>query len=374
MTDLLTSSYTPAAHDSPKGARLRFYFFSVRLHQLDFRQFLMDALRSKGHDVCHVRIGSLNIVTGVGAKPVEFGGPFGFFELLRFLRKDTASSEDDIVFWDSTGPYTPMRSLMLRACLGAGLWCYDIFDNMNYNYSGFRRLRSNLAISLLSRLSPIQLVLSRETQRLFPKSIHLDNAAHTARIKRTKANYRDLVLLSSVDKRFDADFVRRVAKLAPDRTLFMYGRVVSQDTFRELCRECENIVYRGEFRYDDIDSILAPFGVALAPYPVRHELTEFINPDKYYYFLNSGMEVISTNIPQARRMRDRIHIAGSPEDVLAIMDRLDSDPGFRKNAAGPVFTWQQRATELLEIVSRVSLRHARPDSQSQLGQRVSFRE
>jgi UDP-galactopyranose mutase len=156
---------------------------------------------------------------------------------------------------------------------------------------------------------------------------------------------------SSIDARLDVDFTRRLAALAADRQLVLYGRVESPAEFDRLCREQRNIVYRGEFRYGDIATILQPFGIALAPYAMN-ALTQFINPDKFYYFLNSGMEVISTDIPQARRMRHRIHIAKSPEDVLAIVDRLQRDPAFRKNTAGPVLGWDQRAGDLLGVIAR----------------------
>jgi hypothetical protein len=303
-----------------------------------------------------VHIGRSTKVRGAGAPLLEFKGVSGFRALIRYLRANAGSS-DNAVFIDSTGPYTPGRSLLLRATLGAGLWCYDIFDNMKYDYRGLMRLRTRLAIQALSRLSPVQIVLARETLRLFPKAFHLDNAAHMGRIERRNANYRDLVLLSSIDERLDIDFVRRVAALAPDRNLFLYGRASSPQKLEALCRDRRNIVYRGEFKYGDIGSILEPFGVALAPYAVN-KLTEFINPDKYYYFLNSGMEVISTDIPQARRMRERIHAAESPADVLTIMDRLRGDPSFRKNTAGPVLNWDQRANELLDIISHALSRRA----------------
>jgi hypothetical protein len=248
-----------------------------------------------------------------------------------------------------------VRSLALRAALGAGLWCYDIFDNMLYDYRGFVRLRAGLAIQLLSRLSPVQLTLSRETLRLFPRAAHLDNAAHTGPIARTNPNDRDLVLLSSVDDRLDIAFVRRLAELAPDRRLFVYGRAASAQRRDALLADRANIVYRGEFGYADIGAILAPFAVALAPYAIN-KLTEYINPDKYYYFLNSGMEVISTDIPQARRMHDRIHVARSPADVPAIMERLRAEPAFRKNAGGPVIGWDQRASDLIDIITCARLR------------------
>ena len=355
MTVAAPSLRWPPSHDDKPGAVCRqFYIFSVRSYVHDFRQFLIAALRRQGHRVCHIHIGRSTYLTRDDETRSEFAGASGFVRLLRRLRVEAASVHDP-VFIDSTGPYTPMRSLALRAALGPGLWCYDIFDNMLYDYRGFVRLRARLAIGLLSRLSPVQLTLSGETLRLFPRAVHLDNAAHTGPIVRTNPNDRDLVLLSSIDGRLDIAFVRRVAAFAPDRCLFVYGRAASPQRLEALLRDRANIVYRGEFSYDDIGAILAPFAVALAPYAINR-LTEYINPDKYYYFLNSGMEVISTDIPQARRMRDRIHIAQSPVDVPAIMERLRTEPASRKNTAGPVIGWDQRASELVDIIAQARLR------------------
>jgi hypothetical protein len=359
MTVLASPRWAPP-QEEPRPVRRRFYVFSVRAYELDFRQFLIEALRRAGHEVCHVHIGRTTRLRGGSRGAQEFAGASGFLRLLRLLRRSANSagmSAADPVFVDSTGPYTPLRSLLLRAALGRGVWCYDIFDNMSYDYRGWMRLRTRLAIGLLSRLSPLQLTLSRETLRLFPGAVHLDNAAHTGRIERKNPNDRDLVLLSSIDERLDVDFVRRLATLAPDRRLFLYGRAASAARLEALCRDRPNIVYRGEFRYDDIDAILAPFAVALAPYAIN-KLTEFINPDKYYFFLNSGMEVISTDIAQARHMGDRIHIAHAPADVPAIMERLRADPALRKNAVGPVIGWDQRADELVDIIARVRARSA----------------
>jgi hypothetical protein len=336
-------------------ARPRFLVLSVRAYEADFRQFLIRALRACGHEVWHVRIGRVTTVTAAGAPPIEFNAVSGFPALVRFLR---AQAGDLPVIVDSTGPYVPARSLALRASLGPALWCYDIFDNMTYDYRGLTRLRTQAAIRLLSGLSPVLLTLSGEMLRLFPRAIHLDNAAHIDRIARQDAGWRDMLLLSSIDPRLDVDFTRRVAELAPDRNFLLYGKVESTAEFDRLCREQRNIVYRGEFRYGDVEAILRPFAIALAPY-ARNALTDFINPDKFYYFLNSGMEVISTDIPQARRMRDRIHIATSPEETVAIADRLQRDPTFRKNAAGPLLGWDQRARELLDVIARARPQRAR---------------
>ena len=95
---------------------------------------------------------------------------------------------------DTTGAFVPIRSLLLRASL-RGLWCFDIFDNLLYDLRGVYRLKRQIEISLLSRLSPIKIVLSRETLRLFPSAHHLENAAHVGLANRAENSFIDLVCL-----------------------------------------------------------------------------------------------------------------------------------------------------------------------------------
>jgi hypothetical protein len=64
------------------------------------------------------------------------------------------------------------------------------------------------------------------------------------------------------------------------------------------------------------------------------------------------MEVISTDIPQARRMGDSIHLGYSPSGVLELLVQIESDPTFRKNIKGckGEFTWARCADEFIEII------------------------
>jgi hypothetical protein len=210
-------------------------------------------------------------------------------------------------------------------------------------------------IALLARLSPIQIVLSKDALRLFPEAYHLENAAHTTHYIRPLDAYRDLVSLFAFDGRFDFELVRRIAELASELKIHLYGRVASDDPaitdeFDKLRTRHPNLIYHGEYRPTDVDAILANFGIGFTPYVTGCQLTDFINPDKYYLFLKSGMEVISTDIPQARRMKDRIHIARSAHEVLALAAQIRADASFRKNKeGGNEFDWEQRADELIQL-------------------------
>jgi hypothetical protein len=332
-----------------------FCFISSRLFETDFRRPLIDALLTKGCVVLHVRVGRRNVLTKPDAQQLEFIGLRGFVTLVRHINRARRNWAAPVVFIDSTGAFVPLRSLILRCLLG-GLWCFDIFDNLLYDACGLNRWKRSVQIALLAHLCPIQIVLSKDASRLFPKAYHLDNAAHTMHYVRPLEVYRDLVILFAVDRRFDFELVRRVAELAPDLKIHLYGRIVSNDRsiadeFEELRAKNPNLIYHGEYRFADVDAIVANFGIGFTPYVTNSQLTDFINPDKYYLFLKSGMEVISTDIPQARWLKDRIHIARSADDVLELANRIKADASFRRNKTdGNEFDWASRADELIRLV------------------------
>jgi hypothetical protein len=332
-----------------------FCFISSRLFEHDFRAPLINALAKKGNEVWHVRIGRRNVLTKPNGQSVMFDGVYGFLKLVSWLNACCRELTPHIIFVDTTGAYVPTRSLILRLLL-RGVWCFDIFDNLLYDSHGIYRLKRCVDITLLARLCRIKIVLSCETLRLFPNAFHLDNAADTTRVRRPPESFTNLLILFEIGWRFDFGLVQEVAALAPDLNIYLYGRVASGDAtikreLNDLCAKCPNVIYRGEYRPGDVDTILAAFGIAFAPYVTDNALTEFINPDKYYLFLNSGMEVISTDIPQALRMEKHIHIGRSASEIVALVARIKSDRAFRKNIDfGTGFNWATRADDLLKLV------------------------
>lgn len=328
-------------------------FISARSYGQDFRKFLLEALRADGHETWHVKVGRRNTLTGADGIE-DFDGILGLLRLIRRLRAIGAHGK--VVYLDTTGAIMPARSLLFRMGLRAGTWCFDVYDNLVYNYRGVRLLKTRASLWLLSRLSHVTILLSRESLRLFPEAYHLDNAWDIPRQDRDFRASRDFVVLSAIDERFDFDFLGEVARLLPDRSIVIHGYVLHEkptvrQRMADLCARYPNVTFKGRYAFEDVPDIVRPFGIGLTPYVAGAPMTEFINPDKYYLFLQAGLELISTDIPQARRMADRIHIASKPQDVAEIARRIEHEPAFRKNVdAATDFSWRRRARDFCEIL------------------------
>ncbi len=328
-------------------------FISTRAYEQDFRKFLLEALRADGHEAWHVKVGRRNVLTGADGSE-DFDGIKGLLALIRRLRD--IGAREKAVYVDSTGAIMPMRSILFRLALRAGTWCFDVYDNLAYNYRGLRRLKVRQSIRALARLSDVIIVLSAESLRLFPDAHHLDNAWDISRQDKKRGACRDLVVLSAIDERFDFDFVSEVARLAPDRRIEIHGYIlhdnpVATRRIAEICSQQPNVSFKGRYAFDDVPQIVRPFGIGLTPYAAGTAMTEFINPDKYYLFLQAGLEVISTDIKQARRMADKIHVARSPGEAVEIARRIEAEPAFRKNVE-PLggYSWRTRARDFCDIL------------------------
>lgn len=352
---MIRRDFVETSTPADRSNAMTFFFFSARFFENDFRRPLINALIARGHDVWHIRIGRSNVLTRPDEERTEYRSISGFFGLKNRLRAYSKTCKSPVVCVETTGCCVPLRSTLLIASV-RGLWCFDIFDNLLYDLRGLNRLKRRSAIALMAWLCPIKIVLSRELLRIMPSAYHLDNAVDDIRWNDSaERNFTNLMTLFSIDSRFDFDLVRELAALAPQRKIYLYGRVANDDQttkqqLDELCA-CPNVIYRGEYAPEDVETILAPFGIGFAPYVTNSFMTEFINPDKYYLYLQSGMEVISTNIPQARLMAERIHIARSAGDIIELLIRIQAEASYRKNKnPGQTHNWDQRAEELIEIV------------------------
>jgi hypothetical protein len=337
-------------------------FFSSRPYNEDFRRFLAEAMNSHVDAVYHFFTGWRGVLTDDKNNGIEYFGFTGF--IMAILRLyNLCKDKGDVVYFDTTGGNNFLKVIILRLVLPKGIWCFDIFDNLLYDLKGMRRVKLGMSVSLLARLSDIQLTLSVELLKLFPRAHCFGNAGHTIWIDRSNASWADLVILSSIDWRFDFDLVERVSSLLrPSERIHLYGKLTTPKDHKELearltellCRR-PNIVYHGVFRMNDVDQILKPFAIGLTPYAIGSPLTRYINPDKYYLYLNAGMEVISTPIPQAMQMKDRIHVAESANCIVSIMRALQASRSFRRNAApSKEITWRFKAAELISLIKETS--------------------
>jgi hypothetical protein len=351
----------------PSDTRFRFFVLTCRAPESDFRRPLVEALRHR-YETYYIWLRRRPVVSGplTNNEPAEMSLP-AFLRFVWRFRPDGSVN----VWFNSTNTYFPGLSTLLRVIGGAGVWCLDMHDDLRYHNTGLARRREELIIILLRRLSHVTVHAAPTLRELFPDSHHIGNASNILQVPRKGASDDNVLIIASFDERFDFDFLSDVAQACPSMEFHLYGWTQRGDTATKAQITAadarhKNIRYRGPYKVADLPAILGAYRVSLAPYRTGMGLTRYIDPLRFYHCLNAGLEVVSTDIPQARHMRDWVHVVSDVTSCVETLRAIRSGTLAKQPAYSPV-TWEQRVDRLVEIVSSV------PRTAALLGKRANQR-
>jgi hypothetical protein len=329
--------------------RFRFFVFTCRDPRTDFRLPLVDALR-RHYETYYIWLRRRPVVSGPGINdaPVEMS----IRALLMFMRRFRGNDKVNIYF-NSTNTYFPGMSLLLRQVARAGVWCLDMHDDLRYHNKGFKRWQEGRIVSMLCRLSDVVVHAAPMLQELFPNSRHLGNASNLAPLPITSRN-DGVLIVASFDERFDFDFLSDLATYCPTIQFHMHGWTRPDDSttmarVKAVAARHDNIRYHGAYDMSELPGILGNYRISVAPYRVNTPITRYIDPLRFYHCLNAGLEVISTDIPQARYLDDWIHVVPNVADCARALIEIQAGRSAKQPGYSPI-TWEQKADRLVEIL------------------------
>jgi hypothetical protein len=334
----------------PPPDRLRFFVFTCRDPNSDFRLPLVEALRQH-YETYYIWLRRRPIVSGPRAN--EAATEMSLRDFMRFVWRFRPDDKINVYF-NSTNTYFPGLTVLLRLITTAGVWCFDMHDDLRYHNKGFKRWREALIISLLCRLSHVTLHAAPTLQELFPNSRHLGNASNLLPLYGEEWREDDVLIIASFDERFDFDFLSELARKCPATQFQLHGWTRPDDpaTKAQLAAiggRHANIHHHGPYTMDDLPSILAGHRISVAPYRTDTPLTRYIDPLRFYHCLNAGLEVVSTDVPQARHMHDWVHVVSDVDACSDTIAAIRSGALAKQPVYSPI-TWEQRTARLIQIL------------------------
>ena len=285
----------------------------------DFRKYLMRAAVNAGGRAAHIYFGDRLIFSKANGDQCVFARDPHIDTIAHLIRGYLGDSSTVIL----TGLGCTWSSLAFRLPwhLPNAVPVYDVYDDLLYDSRGMRRI-GKWAIDRLWRSSSRQhIVLSKTLQTAYGKALHLDNASHLCPSGMRRSDKgRSMVYIGSVDKRVDFEWLGRIAPYATQ--IDIWGRVHESFPGAEymldaLCHKFANITFRGGYDNDGLEAILSHYDIGLIPYKVHHVMTNHINPDKLYHYLNAGLEVIAAPIPSVMAHAKFVHIVSRDGDWSA---------------------------------------------------------
>ncbi len=330
--------------------QFRFFVFTCRDPRSDFRLPLVEALKSR-YETYYIWLKRRPIIT----RPDSVGSPEEM-SLVRFLSFTSRLRADNKVnvYFNSTNTSFPGLTILLKLIASAGIWCLDMHDDLRYHYAGLRRVRERIAIVLLRQSADVIVHAAPTLVELFPRSIHLGNASHVLPISHEGVESHHILIMASFDERFDFDFLSDLAALCPSAEFHLHGWTRRNDPLTlslilKLVQNHSNIRYYGPYTLDDLPRILGAYRISFAPYRMNSELTHYIDPLRFYHCLNAGLEMVSTDVPQARFMQEWVHVVQNPQECAKILADIQAGKVSKQPSYAPI-TWVKRVDQLIDIL------------------------
>jgi O-antigen/teichoic acid export membrane protein len=339
--------------------RRHFLFLRTERPETDFRLALAQELAALGHHVTYIYLRRRPAIFSF--RDMDVQATMSLPRFLVYLLREHARRPGLVVF-NSTNLNFPGLSLLIRALVG-GIWCFDLHDDLVYGATGWRRRRAEIALKLLAAISDVTLAVSPLLAERVPGAVHLGNASALPFEPRAHLDTRDILILASIDDRFDFEFMQALAALDGSIHYTIRGHVSAnaagpRSRLVALMKAAANIRHDGGYATQEIGSILARHDVTVAPYVMGALQTRYIDPLRYYHCLRAGLELITTAIPAARLISGQAHVVETPEQALTAIHGLRNGAVRRRNAdpRGRVPDWRDRATTLLAILDEIEQR------------------
>jgi glycosyltransferase involved in cell wall biosynthesis len=157
----------------------------------------------------------------------------------------------------------------------------------------------------------------------------------------------------------DQEAIIATAKAHPEGSVVIIGKV-APDCDVSALKAVPNIHMLGRKSYASLPGYCRGFDVALMPFTVN-ELTLNANPLKVREYLAAGLPVVSTDIPEVRKV-GLCKMATSTEDFVRKVDEcLAEGPGPSRERAERIFheSWDARVEEIRGFVGEAMLKAGR---------------
>lgn len=317
----------------------------------DFRKYLMRAAVSAGGRAAHIYFGDRLIFSKANGERSVFARDTHIGTIAHIVRGYLGDSSTVVL--TGLGCTWSLLAFRLPSRIPNAIPVYDIYDDLLYDTTGVHRVAKWTLDRLWRRATHRQMILSTMLKSRYPHALHIRNASHAQGSQTQRASGTPLlVYVGSLDKRVDFSWLARLAQ--HDVRIDIWGRVHesfpdAETSLSELCRQHMNVAFHGAYDNDDLDNILHRYDVGLIPYKIGHVMTDYINPDKMYHYLNAGLEVIATPIPSVMAHAEFVHVTPHGSDLTVALDAVTANP---KRQLWPVddYRWDVRWEEIRQAL------------------------
>jgi glycosyltransferase involved in cell wall biosynthesis len=259
-----------------------------------------------------------------------------------FIDKIVPKLEEEKLYWTSWSKKIPFA----KAC-HADFLVYDCVDDFPDWDDDEKRWIHEVdtivctAMNLKEKMkkiapeTPVTLVPNGCDWEFFNKSqsIHADMLEGVPSSKGPKIGY-----IGAWAEWVDKEIISKLADTYPNGQIIIIGPMLTSDIVNKT-----NVYYLGYRDYSNLPAILAYFDICIIPFKLNR-ITESTNPIKVYEYLAAGKPVVSTNLPEVKKMVPFVDVADTHHQFLSDIAKAlvyKRNPSYLSQYAKQ-FSWEER--------------------------------
>lgn len=152
----------------------------------------------------------------------------------------------------------------------------------------------------------------------------------------------------------DYDLIKQIALAKPDYSFVLIGPILTPKV--KILDNIKNIHLLGYKDRKLLANYYNHFDVAIAPFLIN-ELSNGIDPIKFYEYLSFGLAVITTPIAESKKFQDLIYIADDSFKFVLLIDKALKENNqkliLKRKKYALENSWRYRAQTIIQIVDNV---------------------
>ncbi|MFC7441684.1 glycosyltransferase [Laceyella putida] len=147
----------------------------------------------------------------------------------------------------------------------------------------------------------------------------------------------------------DESLIQYASQQMPHAQILIVGPVLRE----EVKFPRDNVFLLGHQNYEALASLLSYIDVCIIPFRINR-VTESTNPIKAYEYLAAGKPVVSTNLPEVRKLVPYVRIANSKEEFVSHLltaYRLKDRDIHKRSAFAQSFSWFNRYLQIRSFLA-----------------------
>jgi hypothetical protein len=316
----------------------------------DFRKYLMRSVERHGSHATHIYCWEKIIVAQNGSEVRHHSPDVDETRVIKELGDRLAPP---LIALTGLGCNEASFATRLQRALPHGLFVYDVYDDLMFGASGRDLLARKVQDLVWRARCEYTILLDAALAQRYPCAHHLDNASHLRPLPGVEdADRTAMVYIGSIDCRVDFGWLHVAAE--QDGTIDIYGVVhlgepATAAELEAFLATHPNVRYCGGYDNDDLWGILGKYRIGLVPYHPDHPMTQHLNPDKIFHYLNAGLEVLAAPFPQALRHAGHIHLIEKGGDWRQAMIDIGTRPR-RGDWSAEANSWDRRYLDLIRML------------------------